>query len=280
MRGNGSSDLRRTSARKRSKAWFLLLFLFLSGCAPFPQAHTQPDLDHAYVVEARASYYELLTKTERELYGTLVRALNACVLGSSGFLPQKGLPAESDDLVRISRMVLYDHPEVSPFWYKEALQTRNDTELRIDPSDSPALMIPGRVYRFFACLFAGNSQAETAWKAFLFFARSCTYDEEAGLHSFDDYGALAERKATCQGASFLFKRCMDACGVPCVCFTGKTAEGALHMMTAIELDGAWYVCDLASALDQEHPVRYFCMSKDRVEVSCAQIVTSPGLIFP
>lgn len=251
-----------------------MLFLVLSGCIP-PSGKEPDRLVGAFPVSMRATYYETLPEEDRILYAAVLEAVNLAETGDPSFVPAPGAD-DSERVLDISWMVIYDHPACSAFWYEPKLSVRNGSEIRIRKTGSADARIGDGAYRILVSCLTGGNDTETAWNVFSYLAEHGTYDfaPEPNPSSFSDDGLLRNGRAVCQGASFTFKRCMDAAGIPCTVFTAHTADGAYHMAAAIELEGAWYVCDLSSALSDD-PAAYFCMDETGVKAVTADPVMTP-----
>lgn len=282
MKAGASWDSRQTSAtRKRARSNRILLFLLalltvLSGC--ILPARTGPDrLAHACPVDMQATYYETLSEDDRILYAAVLEAVNRAETGDASFVPAPGAD-DSERVLDISWMVIYDHSECSAFWYEPKLSVRNGSEIRIRKTGPVDAKVGDGTYRVLVSCLKGRNDTETAWNVFSYLAEHGTYDfaPEPNPSSFSDDGLLRNGYAVCQGASFTFKRCMDAAGIPCTVFTAHTADGAYHMAATIELEGAWYVCDLSSALSG-NPADYFCMDEASVRILTADLVMTPDM---
>ena len=265
MKGVGSSASRQTSERKRSKFLLLFLLLFLIACGEPPPSQ------QAAVLPPQSSYYEsLATEEERILYQAILQAVNT----ANEIDVEFDLDGREEELVRISRMVLYDHPSLSGRWVSHKLSVKNGhlIQARMDGSD----MLAACWYRILALICEQSSDLETARAVFLFLASHCQYDVSGALYSGTDYGAVSTGKATCQGASFAFKRAMDAYGIPCVVVTSYTERGDYHMFPLLELDSTWYACDLSSALGSDQPETYFLLTKEQLKRIATTWVMAPN----
>lgn len=267
MKGAGSWDSKQHSKRKSRRTFFgiiLTILLFISTISSdLELAVEKLRLSDAYTMPCNKSYYaSLKTDHDRQMYQKIFTVLKQSASGQPSFF-ETGMDLLSDraKFSRICHMVLFDHPEYSPFWSSCRVTVRNDSSMCIQPSSDSSKMVPDSVYLSILPNLKGRDDFETARNIFMYLADTCVYDEERGRYCNDDYGMMVEHKACCQGASFAYKRFLDLAGIPCVVITCTTYMGEYHMVPLVHLFGRWYACDISCALGKD-PDIYFCMSSE------------------
>ena len=280
MKGESSWDSRQRLKRRNKPYFYIIVFIISFALLLFSFSNVEQGVQRlclvdADTIECHISYYDSLeTDRDRKLYSDIYLALKRSVSGDSAFF-DTGMDVLSDRkrFSQISHMVLYDHPEYSPFWCG-TICVRNGSEISIQPVGTVGDMIPDSVYLDLLADLKGRDDFETAKNVFNYLANACVYDDQRGPHSSDDYGTMRLHKACCQGASFAYKRFLDLAGIPCVVITCMTNTGEYHMTPVVRLFGRWYVCEISSALGN-HLDSYFCMSSEDAEKLIHELVYCP-----
>ena len=73
------------------------------------------------------------------------------------------------------------------------------------------------------------------------YAQEALYDS-ARQKEHTAYGAIAEKKAVCDGIALAYKLLLDRCGIRCIVIPG-TSEGAAHVWNTVYWDGGWHEAD-------------------------------------
>lgn len=193
-----------------------------------------------------SSYRDLLSDDDLLCYDVILTLLqNYEASGSLEFL-DTGICLDSDRLVTISRMVLYDHPKYGVIW-SGGLMTRGGHELQLQLLDTNRQILSDETYTMLSQRYVyGSTDFDILRSAVSYLSSICSYDGDAGPHHFDDTGVLTDGKACCQGMSFAAKRLLNAAGLKCQVLTGYTSEGGYHMLNAVYLSeqDAWILVDL------------------------------------
>lgn len=235
------------------------------------------------VLDLEESYYDALsTDVDRLLYQKIGEAVELSLVDRDAFV-ETGirLTGDTDHVSHVAHMYLYDHPKYGSFWSGCRLSIRRDSLLRILWDEAPEDMVPDAVYQdILNREVSGASEAQLAFSAFRWMSEHVDYDVDRGVHHDDDYGAMVEGKACCQGISFAYKRMLDLLGIPCVVLTCYTEEGTYHMVDAVRLGDGWIVCDMTSAIGHESPSFQAQSFGLEPEMARSTLVTGVYVPFP
>ena len=160
----------------------------------------------------------------------------------------------------------YDHPEV--FWIGKDVEQENSITITEGDSSYTAEVsaVTLRISSPFDSLASISSakqtfenglnaavtaakQGRTAYQklrlAHDYLCSTVTYTSGAAW-AYSAYGALADKKAVCEGYSRAMKVVCDRLGIPCCCISGtgvSNAGSVNHMWNAVSLDSRWYAVD-------------------------------------
>ena len=124
-----------------------------------------------------------------------------------------------------------------------------------------------------------------------------SYDETLGeANRSNIYGALIEKKVTCQGYAKAFKYIMDALSVPCVLVKGdatnSTGQTEKHMWDYVMINDGWYAVDATwddpivvggGVASKDTKYKYFCKGKSILSNHFEEKViegTSKAFVYP
>lgn len=155
----------------------------------------------------------------------------------------------------------YDHPEV--FWIGKEIEQDSTYTLTEGTASVYAMTLkisspfseqslPAARNQFASGLnaaVAAANRGSTAYQklrlAHDYLCGSVTYTSGAA-RAYSAYGALADKKAVCEGYSRAMKAVCDVLGIPCVCISGTAVSksgSVSHMWNAVNLDSRWYAVD-------------------------------------
>lgn len=251
-----------------------------------PELITKPhNTDTVMTMELKPTYYETLNDTDKELYNIIGTLVTTYADSQKLVFLESNIEVTSETsshIVEVALKYLYDHPAYGSFWNGK-LNVKNNKELALSIIDTPDCMLPDSYYKEKLASYdiAPVSDYYLAYHIFLNLQEKIEYDWDKGnnpdnKHWNDDYGALIQKKACCQGLSFAYKRMLDAANIPCVILTCYTVMNEYHMINAIFVDGSWKFCDLTGACCYpRNKDSYFCMTTDDFNIVANEIKYIP-----
>lgn len=236
-----------------------------------PEIITTQESTTIMTMDLCPSYYETLTdKTEKEFYQTIEKLLTYYTetektpyIYTNMVITDKNKPRISE----IAHMCLYDHPEYSVSW-DGGLTVKNKSDIKLDITENTNCIISNDFYKekLESLTIEPINDSYIAEQIFIKLSKEIEYDdnqtESTRAHWNDDYAALIEHKACCQGIAFAYKRLCNAANIPCVIITAYTSTAAYHMFNAVYINGTWKFCDLTEACCFPEKARqYFCLTE-------------------
>ena len=244
--------------------WLYLSSFESNGLAEQPPALTQAQVDATLskIAGARRGTsvdyaYSLLDEADQEKYRILLQVFET---RGESYYPTEDI----DDLGRIMKCVLADHPELvyvkgadlntivnrGSGMVEKVIVSGSYTMTDEEAADAMRALDEAAT----ACLAELPSDAddyETAKYIYDWLAENVSYDFEAASLSGENVGkeqsqtavgALVQGKAVCGGYAGAFQYLMKRRGLTCVLVTG-TARAELHAWCLAVLDGAFYYID-------------------------------------
>ena len=225
--------------------------------APVYEGQT-PLLRKAVDEETYFWFSTLGSEAERAAYRSFARA--AAAFADTAYFTEDIL---QDDVSRVFRLFLLDHPEV--FFYESkygitgSKWSGNVSECTFRLTAERETLIRRRgeidgVARYVLSLIpedATDVEAEMIIARWL--TRHLTYDADA-KDAGSLYGALIGRRCVCEGYAEAFQYICNLAGIPCFSVTGSAFNGSKeekHKWNAVQIGGEWYLCDMTFAKSSE-----------------------------
>lgn len=257
----------RFSAGLRIGAAVLAAVIFLTACGAGPGSSRQAadKAEKSPGAEDSLWYRSLLEGEDRACYEAFERAADS--IWSSDPVPIPGGKENTAEIAvpeldKVYQAFLYDHPQL--FWIAGTYSYRvsrtdggteyADAVLLIPLADSASEL--EQMNREFEAAAedvlkeAGQSgsKEELAEKIYDILARNTEYAEEAVydesfVHEHTAYGAIAGKRAVCDGYALAYKYLLNRCGIPCVLIPGES-EGMPHVWNTVFWGGAWHETDV------------------------------------
>ena len=232
-------------------------------------------------------FYDSFDDTRRAAYDAFRTAAEdpfdpePVLIENSGGSPVK---IRAADLDTVYQGFLYDHPEI--FWLSGSYSYRvSGSEGGEELADAVSVIpIPesaqelDRQIREFeeAAQEILDSSAELkedeerARALYDSLSKNTEYVEEALYDSalrkeHTAYGAVAEKRAVCDGIALAYKYLLDRCGIRCILIPGMS-EGAPHVWNTVFWDGAWHESDPTwdTASGENNSGQYFDLTTEEM----------------
>ena len=186
-----------------------------------------------------------------------------------------GLPV--GDIDTVYQGFLYDHPEM--FWLGQSYSYRlSGTDENGETADAVAVIpipeteeeLDGLREEFEASAAriiekTGDSESDEEYARAVYellageteYTGEAVYDDAMRLQH-TAYGAIAEKRAVCDGFALAYRYLLSAKGIPCLVVPG-VSEGNPHTWNIAEWDGRWHEADLTwdASLGNEGGSQYF-----------------------
>ncbi|MBO4351766.1 MAG: hypothetical protein J6A01_12605, partial [Proteobacteria bacterium] len=220
-----------------------------------PEVYNSDDIVIRSNTDNSASYYALLSNSEKKLYQVLYKSITEGKTTVS-------LSGEIDNKVtsRVVRSIVNDHPEL--IWLAEGYSQRvttiddrvSETKIQFICNalvDSPAKYIKQMDSVAETILAQANTyNTPEAKEKFIhdYLVMNVKYDRHAYEQS--AYGALVSQQAVCSGIARAFKYLLDQVGIPNYVVTGQLTDSegitGSHAWNIVVLNGHCYNVDVTS----------------------------------
>lgn len=262
----------------RAAAMALSLCL-LVGCTHFTQEGETLSASTASIVTAATSpYTEVTPKNDyaslpSDACRSLYDAIDKIAGGISDQQREKGYPLKAafvhaelseSEIGRTLMAYFNDHPE--SFWISnvytytvtgENVRVQLYSRLSASQRDADQQALNAAVREILAEVPANLSELDREAAVFEALADRCVYDN-AAVQSNDGqswishtaYGALVQKKATCDGYARAMQLLCGKVGLQCRLVNGQ-GKGEAHLWNLIRIDGAWYHFD-ATWMDNDN----------------------------
>lgn len=242
-------------------AFFIVFSLLFGGCSVVSQltqllsaaAETAPDWENipvelpASAAQMTLYYYEQLSVWEQRAYGSILAQIEQ-------YPARIEIPMLNEtQLNRVFTALSYDHPRLLLLGLRSTVEQVGNRayfrcEYRCEKEDYEAMLI--QLDRAAEAIIAEMDSAASEWEKerYLHDAIVFNCDYEAGsANESNPYGALVEKKATCEGYARAIKLLMDKAELECYVMSGmavnRNANQENHMWNIVRIDGAYYHLD-------------------------------------
>lgn len=248
---------------KKTFIFILFLIILLSGCesantVPAVEASVAPasqkpeetfDEENASVEDALFLYgRSFLPPLEQQVYDELAEKAGQYDFDSNIPVPPQ---LEEYDVALLTAYFYYDYPQY--YWAVLELTLDEATgarALRITAAEGlSAELVRNRQDEIddVAKLFFGDIEGdvfETVVSVHDRLVEQVSRDSSFEWDSGNIYGALAGKKAICDGYAKAFQYLMSLKGIPCIYFQGESGNGTPHAWNAVYIEDGWYYVDV------------------------------------
>lgn len=186
-------------------------------------------------------------QTQASRIDTALALLEEGVAAGQSAIDTTGYGLTFDD-VTLAIEALMSDPRF--FWVDSFLYSSEGTEvtsirphytLEKSAIDAKSAQLSAALVKALSWIDGSMSDEEKAQAAHDYLVRTCSYDLANGEDQFNAYGALADRKAACQGYADAYKLVLDELGIPCVVVSSPDMD---HGWNMVKLGKSWYHVDV------------------------------------
>jgi len=239
--------------------------LFLAGCSKPAGDAGAENAEETTKQPGGEWFYDSFSDVQKMAYDAFRKASVDPFSGEPVLIcDEKGNAAKIPvkDLDMVYQGFLYDHPEV--FWLGQTYNYRvcspageNESAdaVSVNPIPSSEAELKAQKEEFGGAakeLLEGledtGSSRDKARALYDRLAAGTEYEEEALYdpslqYQHTAFGAVADRKAVCDGIALAYKYLLGRCGIRCIVIPGESS-GAAHVWNTVFWDGEWHETDL------------------------------------
>jgi len=222
-------------------------------------------------------FRSLLSTDEANLYDTVCAKLTDGEIRIDHLFAQ-----DADQILRVTRYVLFDHPEFfwlgkgggSVTWISRGSQIEGSLELKPLLDASKRELVRKRLETLSAQIkrdFGKASDYEKALGVYEYIIDNTIYDGNYDAQSLSDI--MLNGRGVCAGYASLTQYLLQQLGIPSVYVSG-TGNRESHAWNIVQLDGAWYQMDttwgdpvgqnIGDDPNQTKSFAYFCLTDDEM----------------